>query len=102
MGGGDAATPYGDGIDHDFAPRIWSHLEDHLRWIFPQLQGLGFEYSATFFELQLANMTGPETSFGVNLNFADSDLEFAAGPFTASESEGQILKFCRIRRNLNP
>lgn len=44
MGGGDVATPYGDGLDRDFSPRIWRHLEDHLRWIFPQLRGLGFEY----------------------------------------------------------
>lgn len=52
-------------------------------------QGLGFQYSVAFFELQIANMTGPETAFGVNLNFADSELEFDAGPFTASKSEGQ-------------
>jgi glycine/D-amino acid oxidase-like deaminating enzyme len=44
MGGGDVATPYGAGLDHDFSPRIWRHLEDHLRWIFPQLKGVGFEY----------------------------------------------------------
>jgi glycine/D-amino acid oxidase-like deaminating enzyme len=44
MGGGDVGTPYGDGLDRDFSPRIWRHLEDHLRWIFPQLRELGFEY----------------------------------------------------------
>jgi glycine/D-amino acid oxidase-like deaminating enzyme len=44
MGGGDVETPFGDGLDHDFSPRIWRHLEEHLHWIFPQLRGLGFEY----------------------------------------------------------
>jgi glycine/D-amino acid oxidase-like deaminating enzyme len=37
MGGGDVAAPFGDGLDHDFSPRIWRHLEAHLRWLFPQL-----------------------------------------------------------------
>jgi glycine/D-amino acid oxidase-like deaminating enzyme len=44
MGGGDITGPFGDGIDHDFAPRIWRHLEDHLRWLFPQLRDVAFEY----------------------------------------------------------
>jgi glycine/D-amino acid oxidase-like deaminating enzyme len=44
MGGGDITGPYGDGLDHDFSPRIWRHLEDHLRWIFPQLRNVSFDY----------------------------------------------------------
>ena len=52
-------------------------------------QGLGFEYSAGFAELQWAIMTGPETGIGVNLNYSDSDLQFDFGPFTASETTSQ-------------
>ncbi|MDJ0847067.1 MAG: FAD-binding oxidoreductase [Myxococcota bacterium] len=44
MGGGDIGTPFGNDMDHDFSPRIWRHLEEHLRWIFPQLGDLGFAY----------------------------------------------------------
>jgi glycine/D-amino acid oxidase-like deaminating enzyme len=44
MGGGDVTTPSGDGLDHDFSPRIWRHLEGHLRWIFPQLRDVAFDY----------------------------------------------------------
>ena len=44
MGGGDAGTPFGSGMDHDSSPRIWRHLEEHLRWIFPQLRDVGFAY----------------------------------------------------------
>jgi glycine/D-amino acid oxidase-like deaminating enzyme len=44
MGGGDVAAPFGDGLDHDFSPRIWRHLEEHLRWIFPQLADVPIAY----------------------------------------------------------
>jgi glycine/D-amino acid oxidase-like deaminating enzyme len=44
MGGGDITTPSGESFDHDFAPRIWRHCEDHLKWIFPQLRDVPFEY----------------------------------------------------------
>jgi glycine/D-amino acid oxidase-like deaminating enzyme len=44
MGGGDITGPFGDGMDHDFAPRIWRHLEAHLRWLFPQLRAVAFDY----------------------------------------------------------
>jgi glycine/D-amino acid oxidase-like deaminating enzyme len=44
MGGGDITTPSGDGFDHDFAPRIWRHCEEHLRWIFPQLRDVPVDY----------------------------------------------------------
>lgn len=44
MGGGDAGTLFSDGMDHDFSPRIWRHLEEHLHWIFPQLSDVGFAY----------------------------------------------------------
>ncbi len=44
MGGGDVGAPFGDGMDHDFSPRIWRHLEEHLQWIFPQLRDVRFAY----------------------------------------------------------
>ena len=44
MGGGDITTPSDDSFDHDYAPRIWSHCEEHLKWIFPQLRDVQFEY----------------------------------------------------------
>jgi glycine/D-amino acid oxidase-like deaminating enzyme len=44
MGGGDVGTPFGDGLDHDFSPRIWDHLGEHLRWIFPQLRDVPIAY----------------------------------------------------------
>ncbi len=44
MGGGDVTTPSDGSLDHDFSPRIWSHCEEHLRWIFPQLRDVPTEY----------------------------------------------------------
>jgi glycine/D-amino acid oxidase-like deaminating enzyme len=44
MGGGDVTIPYGDSFDHDFAPKIWQHCEQHLKWIFPQLEGVKIAY----------------------------------------------------------
>jgi glycine/D-amino acid oxidase-like deaminating enzyme len=44
MGGGDIATPSGNSLDHDFAPRIWRHCEEHIKWIFPQLRDVPVEY----------------------------------------------------------
>jgi glycine/D-amino acid oxidase-like deaminating enzyme len=44
MGGGDITAPFGEDLDQDFAPRIWRHLEDHLRWIYPQLRDVAFAY----------------------------------------------------------
>jgi len=44
MGGGDITTPSGDSLDHDSAPHIWSHCEEHLKWIFPQLRDVRIEY----------------------------------------------------------
>lgn len=44
MGGGDITTPSGDSFDHDSEPRIWSHCEEHLKWIFPQLRDVPIEY----------------------------------------------------------
>jgi glycine/D-amino acid oxidase-like deaminating enzyme len=44
MGGGDITAPFGDGLDHDFAPRLWRHCEEHLKWIFPQLRDVRIEY----------------------------------------------------------
>jgi len=44
MGGGDITTPGGESFEHDFAPRIWRHCEEHLKWIFPQLRDVGIDY----------------------------------------------------------
>ncbi len=44
MGGGDVTAPAGNSFDHDFAPRIWEHCEEHLKWIFPQLRQVPIEY----------------------------------------------------------
>jgi glycine/D-amino acid oxidase-like deaminating enzyme len=44
MGGGDVGVFFGEGMDHDSSPRIWRHLEEHLRWIFPQLRDVGIAY----------------------------------------------------------
>lgn len=44
MGGGDVATHGRGHFDHDFAPHIWRHCEEHLRWIFPQLGEAAIEY----------------------------------------------------------
>ena len=44
MGGGDITTPSDGSFDHDFAPRIWGHCEEHLKWIFPQLRDVPIEY----------------------------------------------------------
>lgn len=38
MGGGDVHCAFGKKMDHDSSPVIWSQLEAHLRWLFPQLQ----------------------------------------------------------------
>lgn len=44
MGGGDVLTAFGHGMDRDFAPGIWGHCERHLKWIFPQLEGVRMAY----------------------------------------------------------
>lgn len=44
MGGGDVLAPYGDDLDRDFAPRIWRHCEEHLRWLFPALADVPIAY----------------------------------------------------------
>jgi glycine/D-amino acid oxidase-like deaminating enzyme len=44
MGGGDVLAPPRGHFDHDFAPRIWQHCEDHLKWIYPQLASVPIEY----------------------------------------------------------
>lgn len=44
MGGGDITTPTSGHFDHDFAPHIWRHCEEHLRWIYPQLRDVPVEY----------------------------------------------------------
>lgn len=44
MGGGDVQTPDSESMDRDFAPGIWRHCEAHLKWIYPQLQDVRYEY----------------------------------------------------------
>lgn len=44
IGGGDVALPRAGHFDHDFAPHIWRHCEDHLKWIYPQLRDVRIEY----------------------------------------------------------
>jgi glycine/D-amino acid oxidase-like deaminating enzyme len=44
MGGGDVTAYSGRGLDHDFAPEVWRHCEEHLRWIYPQLRDVPIEY----------------------------------------------------------
>ncbi|MFZ5609331.1 MAG: NAD(P)/FAD-dependent oxidoreductase [Pseudomonadota bacterium] len=44
MGGGDVVAPFGDGMAHDEAPRIWRHLVRHLHWLYPQLRDIGIAF----------------------------------------------------------
>lgn len=44
MGGGAVTSPWGKSMDHDSEPAIWTHCEEHLKWIFPQLRDVTFEY----------------------------------------------------------
>ncbi len=44
MGGGDVLAPSQGHFDHDFAPHIWRHCEDHLKWIYPQLAAVPIDY----------------------------------------------------------
>lgn len=44
MGGSDLLIPSRGGLDHDYAPRIWAKNEAHLKWLFPQLADVRFEY----------------------------------------------------------
>jgi glycine/D-amino acid oxidase-like deaminating enzyme len=44
MGGGDVTIPSPGDFDHDFAPHIWRHCEEHLKWIYPQLRDVRTEY----------------------------------------------------------
>ena len=44
MGGGNVVVPWDEHFDHDFAPKIWRHCEEHLKWIFPQLERVRIAY----------------------------------------------------------
>jgi glycine/D-amino acid oxidase-like deaminating enzyme len=44
MGGGDVTAPGRGHFDHDFAPHIWRHCEEHLKWLFPQLRDVPIDY----------------------------------------------------------
>jgi glycine/D-amino acid oxidase-like deaminating enzyme len=44
MGGGAVTAHAGIDLDHDFAPGIWRHCEEHLRWLFPQLSDVPIDY----------------------------------------------------------
>ena len=44
MGGGDVGLHFDGSLDHDASPSTWAHLQDHLRWLFPQLRDVRFDY----------------------------------------------------------
>lgn len=44
MGGGAVRIPAGGSFDQDFAPKLWRHCEDHLKWLFPQLGRVRIAY----------------------------------------------------------
>jgi len=44
MGGGDVTIPAAGHFDHDFAPQVWRHCGEHLKWIYPQLGDVRVEY----------------------------------------------------------
>ena len=44
MGGGDVQVPFDEHFEHDFAPKVWRHCEQHLKWIFPQLGHVRIAY----------------------------------------------------------
>ncbi|BFM14790.1 FAD-dependent oxidoreductase [Maricurvus nonylphenolicus] len=44
MGGGDVVTPGDECMDKDFAPKLWQHCENHLKWIYPQLKDVRIDY----------------------------------------------------------
>nr|WP_317200791.1 FAD-binding oxidoreductase [uncultured Psychrobacter sp.] len=44
MGGGRVAVAYGNDMDKDSHPKAWQHCEEHLKWIYPQLQDVKIAY----------------------------------------------------------
>ncbi len=44
MGGSDVMVPGRSEREYDHDPRIWSQNEAHLKWLFPQLADVRFEY----------------------------------------------------------
>lgn len=44
MGGGSIDVSYGDNMDKDSNAKAWQHCEDHLKWLYPQLQNLKIAY----------------------------------------------------------
>ncbi len=44
MGGGRVDAAYGKNMDKDSNPKAWQHCEDHLKWIYPQLQEVKIAY----------------------------------------------------------
>lgn len=44
MGGGRVDVAYGKNMDKDSNPKAWQHCEDHLKWIYPQLQEVKIAY----------------------------------------------------------
>ena len=44
MGGGDVVSPTNECMDRDFSPSSWQHCEQHLKWIYPQLEDVRIEY----------------------------------------------------------
>ena len=40
MGGGPVGLPGGGRLDFDRSESAWAHLEEHVRWLWPQLEGV--------------------------------------------------------------
>jgi glycine/D-amino acid oxidase-like deaminating enzyme len=40
MGGGDVSLTFGKNLDKDLNRKIFTHLENHITQVFPQLQGI--------------------------------------------------------------
>lgn len=44
MGGGTVDVAYGDNMEKDVNQKAWEHCENHLKWIYPQLQDVKIAY----------------------------------------------------------
>jgi len=44
MGGGSIEVSYGKNMDKDSNEKAWQHCEEHLKWLYPQLQDIKIAY----------------------------------------------------------
>ncbi len=56
MGGGMVDVAYGSNMDKDINPKAWQHCENHLKWLYPQLN-----------EVKIAYRWGGPTSVNVDM-----------------------------------